>query len=344
MESIQNQPDPSKIMQVGMGFWASKALLTAIKMGLFTHLAGNPSNADSIKEKLDLHTRSLYDFLDTLVALGFLQREGMKSSAVYSNAPDAEIFLDRNKPSYVGGMLEMANNRLYPFWGNLEEALKTGLPQNEVKGGGRPVFEELYAEPDRLREFLNAMAGVQMGNFMAFANTFDFSNYKSLCDLGGAGGYLAAQVAMNHAHMECSSLDLPPVEPIAKANMENMGLGERVNVISGDFFQDDFPKADLYTMGNILHDWGKENKMLLIQKAYDSLPEGGSLVVIENIIDDNRSENVFGLLMSLNMLIETEEGYDFSFADFKELATKAGFSNFSLLPLAGPTSAAIATK
>lgn len=338
------QIDPSKIMQIGMGFWASKALLTAVNMGLFTALADKELHPLVIKAELNLNQRSLYDFLDTLTALGFLERSGLKGTAMYRNAPDANLFLDKNKPSYMGGILEMANNRLYPFWNTLEEGLKTGLPQNETKGGGKPVFEEIYADPNKLEGFVNGMAGIQMGNFMVLANTFDFSNYKTLCDVGGAGGHLSAQVAMNNPHMTCTNFDLPPVEPIAAKNMKMMGLSNRVKAVSGDFFAQDLPKADVITMGMILHDWGLEDKKKLIAKAYDALPKGGAFVVIENVIDDNRNQNAFGLMMSLNMLIETSEGFDFSAADFKVWADEAGFSSVSVMPLAGPSSAIIAIK
>ena len=330
MKSItQKQIDPSKIMQIGTGFWASKTLLTAVNMELFTILAKRELSGKEIQSRLGLHSRSLYDFLDALVALGFLKRTGLKDDSLYQNAGDTEMFLDKNKPSYMGGILEMCNNRLYPFWNDLEEGLKTGLPQNETKNGGRPIFEEVYADPEKLREFVSAMGGVQMGNFMVFAKNFDFSKYKTLCDIGGSGGLLSAQIALNNPHMNCTSFDLPPVEPIAKENIKNMELQNRVKIESGDYFTADFPNADVITMGNILHDWGKADKKMLIRKAYDALPKGGALVVIENIIDDNRSENAFGLLLSLNMLIETSEGYDFSASDFSELAKEAGFGQIS---------------
>jgi precorrin-6B methylase 2 len=339
-----NQVNPSKIMQVGMGFWASKTLLTATNMGLFTLLAKGSLSGRDIKKYLGLQERSLYDFLDTLVALGFLNRTGLKETAVYSNAEDSDLFLDKNKPSYVGGMLEMANNQLYPFWNDLEEGLKTGLPQNETKTGGAPIFEALYADEHKLKEFLKAMGGVQMGNFIAFSKGFDFSGYKILCDIGGAGGYLSVQVALNNTHIKCISYDLPPVEAIAKENVSAFGLEDHISIQSGDFFEEDFPKADIITMGNILHDWGIDDKKTLLKKAYDALPAGGALVVIENIIDDKREKNVFGLLMSLNMLIETDKGFDFSFADFNKWATEVGFTNCYKMPLAGPSSAVVAVK
>lgn len=336
--------DPSHIMQVGMAFWASKTLLTAVKLEVFSHLAAKPSTGHELKHLLGLQERGLYDFFDTLVALGFLQRTGNKENAVYSNSPDTDLFLDNNKPTYIGGFLEMANNRLYPFWNFLEEGLKTGLPQNEIRTGRLTLFEELYLDHDKTREFVNAMGGVQAGNFIALATQFDFSAYETLCDIGGAGAQLSSHVAAHNLHMKCTSFDLPPVCPIALENVSKMGLADRIVVKAGDFFKDTFPKADVITMGNILHDWGTATKKELIRKAYDALPQGGALIVIENIIDNERRENTFGLMMSLNMLIETADGYDFTASDFDAFAREAGFKETRILPLTGPSSAVIAIK
>ena len=343
-QTNEKQVTPSNIMQIGMGFWASKTLLTAVNLGVFTELAGGALSGKEIQDRLKLHHRSLYDFLDTLVALGFLERTGLKETATYSNSPDSDLFLDKQKPSYIGGLLEMANNRLYPFWNDLEESLKTGKPQNETKDGGPPLFEAIYADQDRLREFIHAMGGAQAGNFMTLARAFDFSGYKTLCDIGGSGANLSIIAAKNNAHINCISFDLPPVSPIAAENVTRFGLEDRIEVVSGDFFIDDFPKADVITMGNILHDWGYEDKLLLIKKAYTALPEGGAFIVIENIIDDHRNTNAFGMLMSLNMAIETDQGYDFSALDFKKWSAEAGFKETQVLPLTGPSSAIIAYK
>jgi precorrin-6B methylase 2 len=336
--------DPSHIMQTGMGFWASKILLTAVKLDLFSLLTLRPLSAKEIKYELCLNGRGLFDFLDALVALGFLQRKGIKSTAVYSNSDDADLFLDKNKLSYVGGILEMANNRLYPFWNFLEEGLRTGTPQNEIRTGRKPLFEEIYSDVDKTREFVTAMGGIQSGNFIKFAREFDFSNYKTLCDIGGAGAQLSIQVASHNPHMKCISFDLSPVSPIALENVSKMGLSDRVKIQSGDFFTDSFPEADIFTMGNILHGWGTDDKKKLISKVFDALPKRGALIIIENIIDDERRENAFGLMMSLNMLIETAEGYDFTAADFNEWAREAGFIDTSVMSLTGPTSAIIARK
>jgi hypothetical protein len=331
-------------MQVGMGFWASKTLLSAVELGLFTKLGSGTMTAQEMAGTLGLHERAVPDFPDALVALQLLDREGDGPDAVYRNTEAGAVFLDKASPAYVGGMLEMANARLYPFWTDLTEALQTGKPQNEIKHTGKPMFEGLYADEGRLEQFMNAMAGISAGPFLALAEKFDFAKYGSLCDVGGATGQLSIILANRHPHLKCATFDLPVVEPIAKRTIEAAGVSDRVDTVGGDFFVDALPNADIITMGMILHDLGLERKKHLIKAAYDALPEGGAFVVIENIIDDARRENAFGLLMSLNMLIEFGDAFDFTGADLASWCAEAGFRHFEVLPLAGPTSAGIAYK
>jgi precorrin-6B methylase 2 len=336
--------DPSHIMQVGMGFFASKTLLSAVELELFTKLAKQPLTAKEIAAALQLSPRAVPDLPDALVALKFLQREGDGPEARYSNTPESAFFLDRNSPGYIGGILEMANARLYRFWADLTEGLKTGMPQNETKHSGEPMFAKLYADPARLEQFMNAMSGVSAGNFKELASKFDFSNFKTLCDVGGATGQLSCMVAAAHPHMFCTSFDLPEVVPIATRKIHQAGLADRVTAVAGDFFADPLPKADVITMGMILHDWNLEKKKALIRKAYDALPPGGAFVVIEALIDDARRENAFGLMMSLNMLIEFGDAFDYSGSDFAGWCREVGFRDFKIIPLAGPSSAAVAYK
>ncbi len=335
---------PAHILQIGMGFWASKALLSAVELGLFTLLGDGPRFGAEVEHALGLHSRATADFLDALVALGLLERDGAGADAIYRNTAETGAFLVRGSPQYVGGLLEMANSRLYPFWGDLTPALKTGEPQNEVKRSGKSMFDALYADPKRLEQFMDAMSGVSMGNFNAFAEAFDFSAYRTHADIGGATGQLSCIVAARHPQLSSTSYDLPVVQPIAERRIRETGMSERVSAGTLDFLKEDFPKADLITMGMILHDWNLEGKRMLIRKAFDALPDGGALVAIENIIDDERRENAFGLLMSLNMLIEFGDAFDFTGADFRSWCLEAGFKRCEILPLGGPASAAIAYK
>lgn len=310
MQATQPQLDPGPILQTAFAFWSSKVLLTAVEFGVFTTLGNRRMTGAELGAELGLHPRGIADFFDALVAMQFLGREGDGPSAKYFNTPEGALYLDRGSPRYIGGWLVMLNDRLFKFWHSLPEALRTGQPQNETKHGQKGIFEELYEELPRLEQFMGAMTGLSRINFEAFAAKFDLSKFNTLCDVGGATGLLSIEAAKRYPHLHCISFDLPPVEPIAQKHIAAAGLSDRIRSAAGDFFKDPLPRADVITMGMILHDWNLEKKMHLIRSAYDALPPGGALVAIEALIDDARRQNVFGLLMSLNMLIEFGDAFD----------------------------------
>jgi hypothetical protein len=335
-----DHPTPETILQVGLGFWPSKVLLSAVEMELFTDLAKGPQSLESLQGRLGLHPRSARDFLDALVALGFL----LRADGEYSNTPATGLFLDKHKPSYIGGILEMANHRLYGFWNHLTEALRTGRPQNEVSLGVASPFEALYADPARLKGFLAAMSGVSHGANMAIAAKFPWSRYQTFVDAGTAQGDLAVQIALANPHLSGIGFDLAEVGPIFEEYAEKNGVAARVRFVPGSFFDQPIPNADVILMGHILHDWGLDDKRMLIRKAYNALPEGGAMIVYESIIDDDRSKNAFGLMMSLNMLIETPAGFDYTGADCQGWMKEAGFRETRVEHLVGPDSMVIGIR
>jgi O-methyltransferase domain/Dimerisation domain len=319
---------------------ASKTLLSAVELGLFTELAAAPLDAGAIGRRLGLHPRGLRDFLDALVALGMLARNG----GLYSNTPETSLFLDRAKPAYIGGVLEMFNARLYRFYGSLTEALKTGLPQNESKHGGENIFGQLYADPARLRQFLGAMTGLSIGAGRAIAAQFPWKDYRTFADIGCAQGGCPVQIALAHPHLTGVGFDLPQVQPIFEDYVASFGLSGRLRFQPGSFFDDPLPSVDVLVMGHVLHDWNLETKRMLLAKAHQALPPNGALIVYETIIDDDRRENVAGLLMSISMLIETDGGFDFTGADCRQWMKDAGFRETRVERLAGPHSMVIAIK
>ena len=329
----------ARLLQLGLGFWGPRAFLSAVELGVFSVLAKGPLGENQLRERLGLHPRSARDFLDTLVALGPLQRNAGK----YRNAPDADAFLDRAKPGYAGGILEMAAARLYPFWGSLTEALRTGAPQNEAKHGG-DMFATLYADAERLRGFLAAMTAISMDSARAIAAKFPWKKYQSFIDVGGAQGCVPVQVALAHKHLNGAAFDLPPVGPIYDEYVRSFGLETRLKFHAGDFFRDPMPQADVLIMGHILHDWNLQEKHVLLQKAYAALPKHGALIIYDAMIDDARCRNVAGMLMSLNMLIETPGGFDYTPADCRSWMKATGFRNTSVVPLTATESMVIATK
>jgi hypothetical protein len=335
-----NEPQPEHILQVGMGFWASKTLLSAIEMEVFTELVDRPEPLEVLQGRLGLHPRAARDFLDALVALKFLER----SDGKYGNTPSTAFFLDKRKPSYIGGILEMANHRLYPSWAHLTTALRTGAPQNESKDSGADTFAALYADPARLKEFLRAMTGISHGGNMAIARRFPWKQYRTAVDVGTAQGDLITQVALANPQIEGTGFDLPAVGPIFEEYVEANGLSSRVKFAPGSFFELPLPKADVVMMGHILHDWDLETKRMLVAKAFAALPPGGAFIVYESIIDDDRSANAFGLLMSLNMLVETSGGFDYTGSDCTGWMKEAGFRETRVEHLVGPDSMVVGIK
>ncbi|MBB4232124.1 methyltransferase [Rhizobium mongolense] len=332
-------PTPDNIMQLGLGFWASKTTLSAIELGVFTELAAGPADLPALRARLKLHPRSARDFLDALVALKLLERD----DGIYRNSPDTDLFLDRAKPSYIGGILEMANARLYGFWGSLTEALRTGEMQNESKHK-TDFFATLYAEPERLHGFLRAMSGISAGAAQAIAVKFDWSKYTTFADVGAAQGMVPVAVARAHPHLKAIGFDLPTVQPIFEEFVAQQGLSDRIRFQGGNFFDDPMPNVDVIVMGHILHDWDLAEKKLLLEKAFAALPKGGAVIAYDAVIDDERRENAFGLLMSLNMLIETPGGFDYTGVDCQAWMREAGFVSPRVVPLAGPDSMVIGFK
>jgi len=332
--------NPARILETGLAFWSSKALLSAIELGLFSELAKGPANEPALRDRLGLHRRGAGDFLDALVALGFLERE----AGSYSNAPETDAFLDRAKPTYLGGMLEMANHRLYPSWGRLTQALRSGLPQNGWRSDGAGFFETVYADPPALKAFLSAMTDLSRGAHLAIARQFSWRRCRTFVDVGTAQGDLAVQIAKAHPGLRGVGFDLPAVAPVFEQYASDCGVADRLSFASGDFFNQELPKADVVLMGHVLHDWDLEQKRALIGKAYDALPRGGALIVCETLIDDQRSTHAFGLLMSLNMLVETPGGFDYTGADCCGWMRAAGFTATRVERLAGPDSMVVAIK
>jgi SAM-dependent methyltransferase len=256
------------------------------------------------------------------------------------------LFLDRKKPSYIGGMLEMANARLFGHWNSLTEALRTGQQQNEAKEDGTASpFAALYADPGRLKVFLGAMTGVSHGANMAIAKKAPWAKYKTFADIGPAQGDLAVQIALANPHLTGIGFDLAAVGPIFEEYATANSVSDRLRFQPGDFFTEALPvNVDVITMGHILHDWDVDEKRMLVKKAYDALNPGGAFVVYDAIIDDDRSKNSFGLLMSLNMLIESPGGFDYTGAECIGWMKEAGFRDAHVEHLVGPDSMVVGFK
>ena len=331
----------SRILDVATGYWASRTLMSAIELDVFTVLAGGARDYKSLAEQLELHPRGARDFLDALVAMGFLVRD---ADDRYANTRESRMFLDRGKPLFVGSSFAMAAPRLWGAWSHLTEALRTGEPQYDGAAEGEDVFNAIYSKQNVRDTFLQSMAGASAGVAMALARGFAWKDYQSFADVGTASGVVPIHIAKAHKHLEAIGFDLPPVREPFEAAVARAGLAERVCFEGGDFFADPMPTADVLIMGHILHDWDLAEKKRLIGAAYEALPAGGTLLIYEALIDDERAANQFSLLMSLNMLVDTPGGFNFSAADCLGWLSEAGFSECRVEPLADPDSLIVAVK
>ena len=339
-----SHPSPDHIMEIAIGYGVSKMLLAAVGLGLYTRLAQSPMGLDQITEEYGLVRRPTMDMLDLLVSVDLLEREGNGDAARYSNTPATARFLDKASPDYMGGIIELWENRNYRFWADINVSIRTGRAVSETRQDDEDFFGTLYADPERLETFMDAMAGVSVRNFETLARVFPFAEYTNMTDVGGADALLSRTVATAHPNLHIKTFDLPDVTEIARRKVAAAGLEDRIAPVSGDFFRDPLPKADVITMGMILHDWSLDRKLMLLRKAYDALPEGGALIAIEALIDDERRKNTFGMFMSLTMAMEFGDAFDFSFSEFQGWCKEVGFRDFEVIPREGPSSAAIARK
>jgi hypothetical protein len=328
MEATRSAPD--RLVKLGTAFRDSKTLLSAVELGVFTLLAQGPLELDRLAEKSGVHPRGARDFFDALVALGLLERD---ESGRYSNAADANMYLDRNKPSYVGGELELANARQFGPWSMLTDALRTGKPQSGARGTEN--YRAYYADSAILENVARGMTGGSLRAAQAMAACFPWQDVHTLIDIGSSQGCLPVEIALAHPHLTGGGFDLPALKPLFEAYVEQHGVGDRLRFHAGDFFNDPLPTADVLVMGRVLHNWDFPTKMMLLKKAYDALPGGGVLIVYERFIDDDRRSGTAGLLASLNMLVLTAGGFDYSAADCKGWMAGIGLRDPQMSPLIG---------
>jgi hypothetical protein len=317
-------PNPAKILELGTGFWGAKVLLTAVEIDLFSALARQPLDITEIREQLNLHPRALPDFLGALCTEGLLVLRDEK----YHNGAVADIYLDRAKPSYLGGFLIMMNWQ-YSGWGKLGDLVRTGEMQNERAAD----FAAFYSNPEILARFMAAMDAASAAIGPALAHKVDWSEYTSVIDLGGARGNLAGELAKAHPHLKAGTFDLPPVEPLFDEHMERLKLTGQVSFHAGDFFKDTLPPADAYIYGHVLHDWDAATNQQLISRAFNGLPAGGTLMVYDAMVDPSRQETLRNQLLSLNMQLLTAGGAEYSVEAYESWFEAAGFTGVEVTAL-----------
>jgi len=318
------------ITTLGSAFWASRVLMSAVELGVFDYLAKGKRTLSEIAAALRLHPRSAADFLDALTALALLE----KHNGRYANTTDGKTYLISESPLYIGSVIRMTDERLYGFWGNLTTALQTGLAQNELKDG-YDQFAAIYANPERVRLFASSMSAVSMAPAYALSSCFPWLDYRTVADIGGAEGVIPIVLAREHRHLTTTCMDLPQLAPLFDELSARLSSPRSAKFVGGDIFRDPWPRANIVVLGHMLHNFDLERRTWLLRRAYDSIEPPGAVIVYDAMIDDERTKHVIGLLMSLNMLIETPAGSDYTFAEITHLLEAAGFEKIRVEHLAG---------
>ncbi|MGX1852372.1 acetylserotonin O-methyltransferase [Streptomyces sp. NBC_01456] len=314
---------PAGILRLANAFCDAKALLSAVELDLFTTLRDDARTPQEIGAALGLHGRGLRDWLQLLVGLDLLERDGDR----YRNAPGARHYLVRGEPLYIGGFLERSNRNLYPAWGRLTEALRTGKPQ----AGGD--FFTMIEDPRLLGQFVNmmdALTHVLAPQLLAAYDGWD--RHATVLDVGGCRGNMAARIVAAHPHLTGRVFDLPQMAPLFDEKMAELGMTGKVTFHPGDFFTQELPEADLVVIGHALHDWSAEQRRLLVHKAFRSVRPGGELLVYDRMLDED-PRHVENLVISLDMLLVTDGGSEYTVAELRDHATSAGFASVTDRPL-----------
>jgi hypothetical protein len=293
---------PNRVLETAFAFRKSKALLSAVELGLFETLAKGPQNAEQLIGRLGLNGRGARDFFDALVALKLLDRD---EDGCYANTPDCAAYLDPARPSYIGDLLEYLNARMYRTWDLLTPALRQGAQCGPAAAGG---FADFYKNQTAFDIFLKGMTGGSRLAAQSLAKQFPWESYNTFIDVGTAQGCVPVEIAKAHPHLTGGGFDLPELQAAFTTYVRTQGLDKRLTFYSGNFFEDPLPRADVVIMGRVLHNWGLAQRRLLLSKAYKALTKNGVLIVHESFIDDSRRIFAHSLLASLNMLIQTDGG------------------------------------
>jgi len=314
--------DPAPILDLIEAFRRSKTMFAATALGIFD--GDRPKGAATDR------------LLDACVALGLLEKRGQE----YVNTPVADDYLRSSSPRTLSGYVRYSNSVLYPLWANLEDAAIDGTHRWKQTFGEEhsALFANFFKTEESKRDFLMGMHGFGMLSSPAVVAAFDLSRFRRLVDLGGATGHLALAARERYPRMTAAVFDLAGVIEIAKEH-----AGDRVELIPGDFFQDELPPADLYALGRILHDWNEEKIRRLLARIHAALPAGGGLLIAERLLREDRGGPVATHMQSLNMLVCTE-GRERTLSEYTTLLREAGFQEVRGHVTGAPLDAILAVK
>jgi acetylserotonin O-methyltransferase len=332
--------DPSVVLDLMEAFRRSKTMFAAVSLGVFDALADGPQTLLSLTASLAANEDALGRLLDACVCLQLLERRGDS----YANTAAAAAYLCQQSPQRLTGYINFSNTVMWQLWSHLEDAVREGTHRwQQTYGWDGPIFSSFFKTEETLHEFLMGMNGYGLISSPHVVGAFNLSGYQRLVDLGGATGHLAIAACRRYPHLQATVFDLPDAMPLARTMIDGSGVADRIQLLSGDFFEGELPEGDLYALGRILHDWNEEKIVRLLEKIYARLPEGGALLIAEKLIAEDRSGPRWAHMQSLNMLTCTE-GKERTLTEYESLLKRVGFSRVQGCRTPSPLDATLAIK
>jgi acetylserotonin N-methyltransferase len=319
--SPQSTSDPGPILDYIEAFRRSKAMFTAVHLGVFDRLESQPRSARDLAAQIQAEPSALDRLMSACVALGLLTRDG----DLYRNTPASSRYLVTSSPYTVAGYIVYSDESLFHLWAHLDDAVREGTNRwSQAFGSRDALFDYYYRDPQATANFVRAMNGFGALSSDRVVRAFDLGRFHHLVDLGGATGHLAIAACRVYPNLRATVMDLPRIEPFAREQIEQSSLSDRVSFVAADFFRDPIPPGDLYALGRILHDWDDARTHPLLTKIAAALPPNGGLLVAEALVNEDRSGPVYALMQDLNMLVCTD-GRERTLSEYRVLLESAGF-------------------
>eukprot|EP00064_Thunnus_orientalis_P009080 superscaffoldBa00001132_g9103 len=343
-DSGPKREDLQRIIELMDGFKASKALFTASEMCVFDLLQSKPGlDAAQVAQEIKASTKGTECLLEACVSLGLLKSKERKyQKPVYKNTDMAKRFLLSDAPFSLHGYIQHCNNTVWPLFSHLESAVREGTNQHEKAFGkkSKDMFQDTFYNSQEVKlRFMNAMHSIAKVTGKAVATAFDLSRFKTACDLGGCTGAMAYEFTKAHPGLSVTVFDLPVVVEMSE-HFHPQHTDNRVSFVAGDFFKDELPKADLYILARILHDWPDEKVHILLSKIADACTPGCAVLVADTMLD---RQTPYSILQSLNMLAQTE-GLERTESQYADLLSKHGFGDTRVIHTKNFLDAFIAVK
>ncbi len=313
--------DPAIVLELIEAFRRSKIMFAGVSLGIFDALAAGPMAPEALASRLNCHSDSLRRLLESLCGLGLV----IANDGQFGNTAAADQYLTSGSDHRMTGYINYSNRVMWPMWSNLEDAIREGTHRwQQTYGWDGPIFSSFFNTEETMREFLMGMHGFGMMTSPQVVSAIDLSRFKHLVDLGGATGHLAIAACRRYPSLCATVFDLPNAIPLAREIVGETDVTSRIDFHGGDFFADELPPADLYSLGRILHDWSDEKIEVLLRKIFAALPSGGALLVGEKIVNESKDGPRWAQLQDINMLIVTE-GRERSLSEYETLLTEVGF-------------------